>query len=117
MTAIVYITEYACFGGRKPGGEDDSPGFMPQIPGRILQMKELDASGAGLSHSFHQDTTFIKAVCAGGPVHFNFDDAGVASLIADNREYLHEGIQGFQGTRHGKSGVVRYSKINVIDAP
>lgn len=115
MVATVFVTEYASFGGRKPGGEDDVGGSFPQIPGEILAFHEVNATTPGASVTLNAQTSFIEFQSFDGDVWFNYSTTGVSALISGSRGRASEGMARFQGTMHAKTGVQRITKINLKD--
>jgi hypothetical protein len=119
MTATVFLVEYASFGGRAPGGEDDIGGGFPQVPGEILNFTEINATSPGVAHQFHERTSFIKLVPYDGDIWLNFDTGGVGTLVADNRDRAPESQPYYQGVLNSKARTPdqrrRYIQINIID--
>lgn len=115
MTATVFLTQYASFGGRNPGGEDDVGGSFPQCPGEIISFTEINATGPGAAITFDPRTSFIEFQSFDGDVWFNYNTGGVGTLLANARGRCAEGVMRFQGTKHSKTGVQRYTQINLID--
>lgn len=119
MTATLFIVEYASFGGRRLGGEDDISGSLPQIPGKIIGYKELDLTSPGdtytLSSTTGNLTTFVGYQVFGGDAWVNFDTGGVSTLTADNRERITPGQRMFQGAVLPTSNTQIYTQINAID--
>lgn len=119
MTATVFLVQYASFGGRKPGGEDDIGGGFPQIPGEILSFTEINATSPGVATALHERCSFIKLVPFDGDVWVNFNTGGVGTLTAGLRDRAPEAQPYYQGVLNTKarqeSDVRRYTQVNVID--
>lgn len=113
----VYVTQYASFGGRKKGGDDDTTSHLPQIPGQIVSFKEIDTD-TNNQVVFEDATAFVKVRVKEGDVYYNLDDDDTgdgATVVADNRDIITENEIFFQGIVLNKTGAKIYNKINFIE--
>lgn len=114
--ATVFVVQYSSFGGKNKGGDDDTIGFLPQIPGRITKIDEFDAS-TPKQITFEDDTSFFKLQAFGGDVwhNYNTNDTGGDSLVAGDRDRSADGALTFQGITSNKTGKKFYTQLNVKD--
>lgn len=114
--AQVFLIEYTSFGGRKKGGDDDSTSALPQIPGRIVQINEID-TGVTNQVVLGANTAFCKLQSFGGDVYFNHDNNDVgdgATVVVGNRDRLAETQVHFFGVLSNKTGLPFVTKVNLV---